>query len=190
MNTARFRVLAVDDDKDVLELVQMSLQDTFDVVALTDPAQALDFVDYIEPDIAVLDIMMPKITGYHIVEELREKQEHSQVQVIFLSAKNSPHDIRYGYKVGANYYLTKPFMPDRLKRTINIVLSEGGMRDPRPKSWSMREVDLRLHMKMPRMYDSWEQFQEQRKKIMGPEALRLRRPLAVRRNKDDREWEG
>lgn len=189
MSNERFRILAVDDDPDILELVKLSLEGYYEVIALTDPAQALDFVDYIEPDIAVLDIMMPKVTGYHIVEDMRSRPAHAKVQVIFLSAKNSPHDIRYGYKVGANYYLTKPFMPDRLKRTVEIVLSEGNVIRPRPKAWSAKEVDMRLQMKLPRLYDSWEEFQQARKKTMGPDALRLKRPLAARRNKDDR-WEG
>lgn len=190
MDTNRFRVLAVDDDPDVLEVMRMSLEKDFEVVAMTDPTQALDFLDYIQPDVAVLDIMMPKVTGYHIVEEMRSKPENARVQVIFLSAKNSPHDIRYGYKLGANYYLTKPFMPDRLKRTVDIVLGEAHVREPCPKACSLREIELRLHMKMPRVYESWESFQEAKKKVLGAEALRLRRPLAGRREKDDRGWEG
>lgn len=190
MSSERFRILAVDDDPDILQLITMSLQDNYDVIALTDPARALDFVDYIEPDIAVLDIMMPKVTGYHIVEDMRKLPEHARVQVILLSAKNSPHDIRYGYKLGANYYLTKPFMPDRLKRTVEIVLSEGNVTRPRPKSWSIKEVDLRLHMKLPRVYNSWAEFQDAKKQALGPDALRLKRPLAARREKNGREWEG
>lgn len=190
MNTERFRVLAVDDDQDILDLVKMSLEGDFDVVALKDPAQALDFVDYIEPDIAVIDIMMPKVTGYHLVEEMRTNPQHRGVQIIFLSAKNSPHDIRYGYKVGANYYLTKPFLPDRLHRTVEIVMAEGGLREPRPKSWNLREVETRLQMKMPRVYESWQDFQASRDRIPGREKLSLKRILGKERQHDKDRWEG
>lgn len=182
----RFRVLAVDDDPDLLDLMKMSLEADYDVIALSDPAVALDFLDYIEPDIAVLDIMMPKITGYHMVEDMRDNSKHADVKIIFLSAKNSPHDIRYGYKLGVNYYLTKPFMPDRLRRTAEIVRSESGLRQPRSKSWNMQEVEHRLQMKVPQFYDSWEEYQISRKKMLGNEALQLRRPLAERKGN----WEG
>jgi len=192
MNTERFRVLAVDDDPDMLDLIKLSLEADFDVIALKDPGQALDYVDYIEPDIAVIDIMMPKITGYHMVEDIRANPQHQGIQIIFLSAKDSPHDIRYGYKLGANYYLTKPFMPERLHKTVEIVMAEGGLREPRRKSWTMKEVEARLHMKMPRLYETWQEFQAAREKIMGKEGLRLRRPLAHERHKkeDERRWEG
>ncbi len=189
MDTARFRVLAVDDDPDILDLIKMSLEGSYDVIALKDPSQALDFLEYIEPDVAVLDIMMPRVTGYHIVEEMRANPRLAGVQVIFLSAKNSPHDIRYGYKTGANYYLTKPFMPDRLHRTIEIVLNEGMVRAPRQKSWTMREVEMRLHMKMPRLYESWEEFQAERERLYGKENWRLKRPLGIKHKEKDT-WEG
>lgn len=190
MNNERFRILAVEDDPDILQLIKMSLEGSYEVIALSDPVQALDYVDYIEPDIAILDIMMPKVTGYHIVEDIRSRPEHNRVAVIFLSAKNSPHDIRYGYKLGANYYLTKPFVPERLKRTVEIVLSEANVTRARSKSWTLKEVELRLQMKLPRVYESWSEFQNARKKSLGADALRLRRPLSLRRDKDDREWEG
>lgn len=191
MDTNRFRILAVDDDQDILDLISISLQDDYEVFALKDPAQALDFLDYIEPDIAVLDIMMPKITGYHMLEEIRSaSSRHQGTPVIFLSAKNSPHDIRYGYRLGANYYLTKPFMPDRLKRTLDIVITESGLRQPRAKTWSQKEVETRLHMKLPRVYESWQDFQINREKIAGKEGLQLRRPLSLQRKKEKDRWEG
>jgi len=142
----KFRVVAVDDDPDVLQLVRLTLNSEYELITISDPAKALASLDYIEPDFVLLDIMMPKITGYQILEAIRKDARHQAVQVIVLSAKDSNHDVKYGYKLGANFYLTKPFQPERVKRTLEMMRTQGtGMR-PRKKVLSRRDCELRLQM--------------------------------------------
>jgi DNA-binding response OmpR family regulator len=141
-----FRVLAIDDDKDILELVQLTLGQDYDVYTLSDPAKALEALEYLEPDIVLVDVMMPKITGYHIVEKLKKDPKQQNVQIVFLSAKDSILDVKYGYKLGANFYLTKPFQPERVRRTLEMLLQQSGITKPRPKLLSHRDIELRMQI--------------------------------------------
>ncbi len=143
MITERFRVMAVDDDQDVLDLIQYTLGDNYEVVTCRDSAEACDVIDICEPDALIVDIMMPKVTGYRIVEHIKENTRLHNSVVIFLSAKDSPRDIKYGYKVGANLYLTKPFQPERLLRTLQTLLSEGAGH-PRRKTLTLRDIQMRM----------------------------------------------
>lgn len=145
MDAQRFRVLVVDDDRDILDLVHITLKDQYDVITLYESSHACEILDFCEADAIIVDIMMPKITGYAIVEHLRKSDANQGCIVIFLSAKDTPRDIKYGYKLGANLYITKPFQPDRLARALNAMVSELG-NHPRKKQLSMRDVELRLRM--------------------------------------------
>jgi DNA-binding response OmpR family regulator len=118
----KWRVMAVDDDKDILELVRMTLMDDYEVYTFTEPMVAYQSIDTVEPDIAVFDIMMPKMTGYQLVELIKSNKRYEAMPIMFLSAKDTNRDIKYGYKLGAVVYLTKPFQPDRLLRNIDSIL--------------------------------------------------------------------
>ncbi len=178
MTQDRFRVLAIDDDKDVLDLIEITLSPTYEVLTLKDSVDALEIIDIFEPDIAIIDIMMPKVTGYQIIELLRQSPKHSHVQVVVLSAKDSSRDIKYGYKLGANLYLTKPFQPDRLLK--NIQMLSAGIGKPRKKSYSLRDVQLRLQLLATKKFSA--PVTDPNATPVPPEtptsSFRLRRPLA------------
>ncbi|AXA35948.1 MAG: response regulator [Candidatus Hydrogenedentota bacterium] len=142
----QYRVLVIDDEKDILDLVTITLSPHFEVLTLQDPVDALEIVDVFEPDILVVDIMMPKVTGYQIIELVRQNPKHQHVSVVVLSAKDSSRDIKYGYKLGANLYLTKPFQPDRLLKNIQMLAA--GLGKPRKKTFSLRDVQLRLQLRL------------------------------------------
>lgn len=115
---ARRRVLAVDDNEDILELIRVTLQDDYDVVTLSDPIELYQILDIFEPDILVLDIMMPNINGFQLIEMLRKNPGTRTLPIIVLSAKTSAGEIKHGYRLGATLYLTKPFQPDRLRKNV------------------------------------------------------------------------
>ncbi|MBX7245677.1 MAG: response regulator [Candidatus Sumerlaeaceae bacterium] len=144
MSADSIRVMVVDDDRDILDLVQISLSSQYEVLALTDPAQALEIFEVFDPDLAILDIMMPKITGYQILETIRKNPKYSHLPIVFLSAKESTLDIKYGYKLGANLYVPKPFQPDRLLKNVSSLLVNV---HPRHREYSMRDVQLRMQLK-------------------------------------------
>jgi DNA-binding response OmpR family regulator len=111
--------MAVDDDRDILELIRLSLESRYEVLTFNEPIQAFQSIGLVEPDIFILDVMMPKVTGYQFLERLRGDIRFAQTPVMFLSAKDANRDIKYGYKLGATIYLTKPFQPDRLLRNMD-----------------------------------------------------------------------
>jgi DNA-binding response OmpR family regulator len=117
----RWRILAVDDEPDILELVQMTLSGHYNVATTDSGLNIMEIIEAFEPDLIILDIMMPKITGYHILEVLKNRKETARIPVIFLSAKDTIRDQKYGYKLGAIAYLTKPFQPDRLVRNVQSI---------------------------------------------------------------------
>src|SRR5688572_1339781 len=84
MSNEKYRVVAVDDDKDILDLVQLTLGNEYEVFTIQDPQTALSALEFIEPDVMIIDVMMPKITGYQIVEALKSDAKHQSVQIIFL----------------------------------------------------------------------------------------------------------
>jgi DNA-binding response OmpR family regulator len=103
----------------------------------------MEMIETFEPDLVILDIMMPKVTGYHLIELLRQRKDTEKLPIFILSAKDSIRDQKYGYKLGATTYLTKPFQPDRLTRNINTFF-EHTPPDRRPKRWTLEETKNRL----------------------------------------------
>jgi two-component system, OmpR family, alkaline phosphatase synthesis response regulator PhoP len=142
---ARWRVMAVDDDPDILELIEMTLGEAYDILSLAGPLHMMEMVDTFEPDLIILDIMMPKVTGYQLIEALRERKDTAKIPVIFLSAKDTIRDQKYGYKLGATIYLTKPFQPERLMRNIGNIF-EHTPPERRPKRWTFEESKQRRQM--------------------------------------------
>lgn len=116
----KWRVLVVDDDRDIRDLVRSSLEPHYEVVEARDGLDALEKLERAEPDFVVLDVMMPLLDGIQTCEAIRKNPAYRDVTVLFLSALASRDDIQKGYGAGANLYLTKPFDPPRLKRNIDL----------------------------------------------------------------------
>lgn len=137
----KFRVLSVDDQRDILDLITICLHSRYEVIGLQDPVKALGIFEVFEPDVVILDIMMPKLTGYQLIEQLKQLPSAKFVKFMFLSAKDTQLDQKYGYKLGADVYMPKPFQPDRLQKNIEIMLH--GV-TPRQKAYSLRDAVARI----------------------------------------------
>ena len=142
----RWRILVVDDHTDTLELIRITLVDDYDVLTLADPLDVCETLQLFEPDLIILDIMMPKVTGFQIMEIMQRDAAHRDIPIIILSAKDSTHEIKYGYKLGAKLYLTKPFQPERLKKNVQI-LFEHPPPTRKPKQLTIRQVKTQLQLK-------------------------------------------
>ena len=129
------RILVVDDDPDVLNLVVFRLRrHGHDVMSGDSGADALAVVaERGRPDLAVLDVNMPGMSGFELLSRLREGDEMSEVPVIFLSAKVQDEDVRAGRSTGATY-LTKPFVASALISAVDRALAPG----PVPDAGSVR----------------------------------------------------
>ncbi len=115
----KWRVLAIDDDADILEIIQVTLGDEYEVIASRDPLLVVRYIKDVEPDLIILDIMMPKMSGYQVYDAVKRIPKFSAIPIMFLTAKNNPSDAIYGYKLGATSYLTKPFNPQRLLKNVD-----------------------------------------------------------------------
>jgi len=117
-----FRILAVDDEPDIRFLLESALADAYEVVTAQDGRDALLKISKVEPDLIILDLMMPEMDGWAVLKKLRSEPTSAKTPVILLSALNAKEDMKRGYQYGASVYLTKPFEVDRLRRNIALAL--------------------------------------------------------------------
>ena len=120
----RIVILIADDDRDILDLVVFKLnQAGFDTVAVTDGDAALAAIEADPPRLAVLDIMMPGMSGLEVLEKVRANEAISDLDVILLTARTRDSDVDVGFAAGASDYVIKPFSPRELLRRVNGVLA-------------------------------------------------------------------
>lgn len=113
-------ILVVDDEVINLQIMQnlLSLQG-YQVYCCQDGQEALAVLDVEQPDLLLIDVMMPTMTGFELCQKVREKFDRLTLPVIFLTALNQPKDLLEGFEAGANDYLVKPFCKDELYARIN-----------------------------------------------------------------------
>jgi DNA-binding response OmpR family regulator len=117
-------VLVADDERDVRDLISFKLEQAgYRVVVVDDGATALVSAIAEPPDIAVLDVMMPGMTGVDVCRALREHEQTAHVPVILLTARVQESDVQMGFASGADDYVTKPFSPRELLSRVQAVLS-------------------------------------------------------------------
>ena len=116
-------VLVADDDSDILSLVAFRLERAgYDVVTAADGEEALRLALDRTPDLAVLDVMMPKMTGYDVTREIRQNDAVRQMPIILLTARVQEGDVARGFDAGADDYIKKPFSPQELRARVQAVL--------------------------------------------------------------------
>jgi DNA-binding response OmpR family regulator len=115
----RFRILAVDDEERILNFLRSKLKASgYEVITVSNGVEALEIAQSQEPDLIVLDLVMPKMDGFETLKELRS---FSAVPVIILTARNADADKIKGFTLGADDYLPKPFNPDELVARIEAI---------------------------------------------------------------------
>ena len=116
-------VLVADDDPDILALVSFRLERAgYKVVEASDGEQALQAAVERRPDLAILDVMMPKLTGYDVTRRIREDEATRRMPVILLTARVQEADVAQGFETGADDYLKKPFSPQELRARVQAIL--------------------------------------------------------------------
>lgn len=116
-------VVVVEDDDDMRRMIELNLRPGgFEVLTATDGASALELIRRVEPDLVLLDVMMPRMDGLEVCERMREEVTTRYVPVIFLSAKARLEDRVAGLTVGGDDYLTKPFDPVELVARVSSAI--------------------------------------------------------------------
>ena len=109
------KILAVDDERHIVRLVQVNLERAgYEVVTAFDGKDALEKVASENPDLVVLDVMMPYMDGFEVLQNLRKNPSTRELPVIMLTAKAQDADVFRGWQSGVDCYLTKPFNPMEL----------------------------------------------------------------------------
>ncbi len=119
MSNRRHTVLVAEDEPHLLRLVQFRLErEGYDVVTATDGQSALESVYERRPDLCLLDVVMPRRSGWEVLTELRGDERSRDLKVIMLTARATDADIATGMRLGADDYLTKPFSPQDLRARV------------------------------------------------------------------------
>jgi DNA-binding response OmpR family regulator len=116
-------IFIVDDDPDVRELVEYKLvQNGHEVLSATNGQDALRMLSDARPDLLLLDVMMPGMSGFDVLAQLRAEEATKRLPIIMLTAKAQESDSERGFTLGANDYMLKPFSPRELMNRINAQL--------------------------------------------------------------------
>ncbi|GAB4310824.1 MAG: hypothetical protein Kow0059_00450 [Candidatus Sumerlaeia bacterium] len=148
----RPRIMVIDDDLDIIELCRLTLGDEFEVVWATDGLSGIEHLVSWEPDLLLLDIMIPKVSGYQILQSLRRNRTFRNLIVVMISAKGSQRDKDYAYRLGANSYVVKPFAPSSLHELITKYTSR--------RSFTVRPKTLPIEVIRPQLPALPEEFQD------------------------------
>ena len=121
MNTTT--ILIVDDEPFNITLLSDLLSDKYRILVATNGLQALKRVNTSQPDLILLDIMMPEMDGYEVCRTLKGNPNTASIPIIFISANNQKKDITKGLELGAVDYIPKPFTPNHLYVSIDQCLN-------------------------------------------------------------------
>ncbi len=137
-----YTILVADDEKEIRELLRLYLENSgYKVVEAEDGQQALDILKNKKIDLCLLDIMMPKLDGYRVLQELRKK---SNIPVMILSAKDADSEKILGLNLGADDYMTKPFNPLEAIARVNSNIRRFYSLGTSPMSEIIKVRDLEL----------------------------------------------
>lgn len=119
-----YKILVVDDDREIIEsLKSILLKEGYEVVVAFDGEEALAKVKDDNPDIILLDLILPKLNGYEVLKEIRQKYTDKWRPVIIISAKTELESVSKCYALEADHYLTKPCRTENLLRGIRTMIS-------------------------------------------------------------------
>lgn len=119
------KILAVDDERHIVRLIQVNLERAgYQVATAYDGREALQKIEAEKPDLVVLDVMMPYMDGLEALKRIRANPATRALPVIMLTAKAQDQDVFQGYSHGVDIYLTKPFNPIELLTFIKRIFSE------------------------------------------------------------------
>lgn len=120
------KILIAEDERDIRELIMFTLRFAgHEVIPTANGEEAVQAAKQDPPDLIILDVRMPKMTGYQACEFIKNTVELKHIPVVFLSAKGQEAEIRTGMDAGADEYILKPFSPDQLTGKVAEILSRG-----------------------------------------------------------------
>jgi DNA-binding response OmpR family regulator len=120
------KILIADDEPNIVAAIEFLLQQSgYEVHIARNGEQAIELVEAHIPDLVLLDVMMPKKSGYEVCTRIRERADWRHIKIVMLSAKGREAEVNKGLSIGADLYVTKPFSTRELIATIKRLLDQG-----------------------------------------------------------------
>jgi DNA-binding response OmpR family regulator len=120
------KILIADDEPNIVAAVEFLLRrNGYEVHVARDGEEALKLVEVCQPDLVLLDVMMPQKSGYEVCQRMRERPDWRHIKIIMLSAKGRDAEVNKGLSMGADVYVTKPFSTRELMGKIKNLLEQG-----------------------------------------------------------------
>ena len=121
------KILIADDEANIVIALEFLLQKSgYEVEVVADGEEVLRQLKSFAPDLVLLDVMMPRVSGYEVCQRMRSSPEWRSIKIVMLSAKGREVEVSKGMSLGADLYVTKPFSNTELVATINDLLSRSG----------------------------------------------------------------
>lgn len=121
------KILIAEDERDICDLITFTLRfANYDVVAVNNGEEAVTMARREVPDLILMDVRMPRMTGYEACAAIKADPNLKDIPIIFLSVKGQDSEIQAGLQAGAVEYLLKPFAPDQLTARIQAILAQFG----------------------------------------------------------------
>ena len=118
------RAVAVDDEAEVVTTIVELMQDFgVEVVGEIDPYKAFDLIKSYQPDVVILDIIMPGMDGYELATKMAEDENTREIPIVYLTAKDFKNDLCQSFARGGTMYLKKPFLAEELADSLRIAVS-------------------------------------------------------------------
>lgn len=118
------QILLVDDERDLVFYTKLFLEEKgYEVTEAYDGQQALDILEDFRPDLVLLDVTMPRLTGWDVLKTMQEDPEKADIPVLMLTARSEDADKARGWELGVTWYQTKPFELDEIAMVIERILA-------------------------------------------------------------------
>jgi len=122
------KILIAEDERDIRDLIEFTLRYAgHDVIKAANGAEAVEMAPQAQPDLILLDVRMPRMTGYEACRALKAIEEVKNIPIVFLSAKGQQSEMETGIDAGAYDYILKPFAPDYLAKRVSEILTKFGI---------------------------------------------------------------
>jgi two-component system alkaline phosphatase synthesis response regulator PhoP len=121
------KILIAEDERDIRDLVAFTLRFAgYEVFTASNGEEAVELAPRVNPDLILMDVRMPRMTGYEACKIMKADPDLMDIPVVFLSAKGQENEIQQGMDSGAEDYLLKPFAPDQLTSRVKTILAKFG----------------------------------------------------------------
>jgi len=121
------KILIAEDERDIRDLVAFTLRFAgYEVFAAPNGEEAVELASKVYPDLILMDVRMPRMTGYEACKVMKANPDLKDIPVVFLTARGQETEIQQGLEAGAEEYLLKPFAPDQLTARVKAILAKFG----------------------------------------------------------------